>query len=284
MKPKSVREIAKYWMFRMSAYWRYFKRAKTRYDLHSPSIVDFERSVLRGKFDSALESLVLDFRRWYAGREEWIDIPALGAGSWVKSENKRQLKEIVSNSAIDSKEGQLLARLARYTQSKTIVELGTNGGVSTAYLAYGQPQARVITVEGNVQLAHSTRESLHQHQLTDRVELLVGTFSEQLPDLLSKIEQIDLLFVDGDHRYGATLDYVRMCLPKVSRQTVFVIADIRWSAGMEKAWLELQSLPEVCASMATYHFGFLFFNEDMSGLPPLDYIRARYKPWRMGFW
>ncbi|MEL6670038.1 MAG: class I SAM-dependent methyltransferase, partial [Bacteroidota bacterium] len=189
MKPKSVREIAKYWMFRMSAYWRYFKRAKTRYDLHSPSIVDFERSVLRGKFDSALESLVLDFRRWYAGREEWIDIPALGAGSWVKSENKRQLKEIVSNSAIDSKEGQLLARLARYTQSKTIVELGTNGGVSTAYLAYGQPQARVITVEGNIQLAHSTRESLNQHQLTDRVELLVGTFSEQLPDLLSKIEQ-----------------------------------------------------------------------------------------------
>ncbi|MEM6878879.1 MAG: class I SAM-dependent methyltransferase [Bacteroidota bacterium] len=284
MKPKSVREIAKYWMFRMSAYWRYFKRAKTRYDLHSPSMVDFERSVLRGKFDSALESLVLDFRRWYAGREEWIDIPALGAGSWVKSEKKRQLKEIVYNSAIDSKEGQLLARLARYTQSKTIVELGTNGGVSTAYLAYGQPQARVITVEGNVQLAHSTRESLHQHHLTDRVELLVGTFSEQLPNLLSKIDQIDLLFIDGDHRYAATLDYVRMCLPKVSRQTVFVIADIRWSAGMEKAWLELQSLPEVCASMATYHFGFLFFNEDMRDLPPLDYIRARYKPWRMGFW
>ncbi|MEM6398533.1 MAG: class I SAM-dependent methyltransferase [Bacteroidota bacterium] len=281
---RKFRSAISYWVYRLGSAWRYYRSAKTRYDLHSPALVSFQQSVLKDMADPVLEAFILDFRRWYAKRNEWIDTPTLGAGSHVKDRSKRRLSELVANSSIAPGEGRLLARLARYTEAKTIVELGTNGGVSTAYMAYAQSKARVITVEGNAHLAQSTRESLKHHQLLDRVSLRVGTFRELLPDLLGELDQIDLLFIDGDHRYGPTLEYVRMCLPKARRNTVFVIADIRWSAGMERAWKELTSWPEVSTTVATYHFGFLFFNEDMRGLEPINMIRARWKPWRMGFW
>ncbi|MEM8585889.1 MAG: class I SAM-dependent methyltransferase [Bacteroidota bacterium] len=293
MSSKTFGHTAKYWAYRMGSAWRYYKGAKTRYDLHSPSLVAFQQAVLQTRIDPQLEALVQDFRRWYAQQDQWIDTTALGAGSWIRNRPKRRLNELVSHSAISSRSGQLLARLANFIEAETIVELGTNGGISTAYLAYGRPGAQVISIEGNEQLAHSTRESLRkwsnnakaqQATLTREIKIITGTFAEQLPDLVKGQKRIDLLFIDGDHRYAATLDYVRTCLPRATKYSVFVIADIRWSEGMERAWTELQSWPEVSATVATYHFGFLFFNEDMRGLPPLDFIGARWKPWRMGFW
>lgn len=293
MSSKTLGHKVKYWAHRIGSAWRYYRGAKTKYDLHSPSLVAFQQKVLQTRTDTQLEALVQDFRRWYAQQDQWIDTTALGAGSWVRNMPRRRLNELVLHSAISSSSGQLLARLANFIGAETIIELGTNGGISTVYLAYGRPSAQMISIEGNEQLAHSTRESLRkwssnakarQATPTREITILTGTFADQLPSLVKAQERIDLVFIDGDHRYAATLDYVRTCLPKATKHSVFVIADIRWSKGMERAWNELQSWPEVCATVATYHFGFLFFNEDMRGLPPLDLIGARWKPWRLGFW
>ena len=47
--------------------------------------------------------------------------------------------------------------------------------------------------------------------------------------------------------------------------------DIHYSAEMENAWNEIKLRKEVCLSIDLYHFGLIFFNND---LPKQDYIVA----------
>ena len=51
---------------------------------------------------------------------------------------------------------------------------------------------------------------------------------------------MDYLYLDGDHSKGASLQYFELCLAKAHSKSVFIIADIHWSAHMEEAWEEIK--------------------------------------------
>jgi len=217
---------------------------------------------------------------------------------------------LVATNAIDDDCGRFLFRLALWLRAENIIEFGTNAGISTLYLHAANTSATFHTVEGNADVAALAKETfakagtgagLHPHVgLFNNwlSELKSKTLTERLPEKLKtkgKVnysgapttaqateQPLDLFFCDGDHRYQPTLDYVAALLPNRSENAVFVIADIHWSEGMERAWEELKRLPEVTASVDVYHFGLLFFKEGVSG-PHISLISTRYKPWRLGF-
>ena len=261
----------------------YFIRAQTIYDLHAPKVYQFAQEVLEDertfyaflKIEHLREVLLQDHRI--------IQIKDYGAGSKVNPSLERKISNIARYAAIPPEVGQFLFQLVHFYQIENILELGTSLGISTAYLAFGNPtKTKVFSIEGCIQTSKLAKQNLDQLGLSN-VSLYQGAFKDRLPQVLKEINQIDLLFLDGDHRKGASLDYFHQCLEKKHDQSIFILADIHWSKEMESAWKEIKKHPEVRLSIDLFHLGILFFDPAIKTRQDVTLIQAAFKPWRMGF-
>jgi len=270
-----------YWIFRLTSATRWYLGASTRYDVHSPRLVSFVREVYRDDRHYHAFDLVRSVRGYWKRKSGRVQLRSLGAPSKTTTKNERSVSSLVATNAIDDRCGRLLFRLALWLRAENIIEFGTNAGISTLYLHAANTQATLNTVEGNPDVAALARETFAKAGTGTGLKAHVGLFNNWLKNHGPR-NQLDLFFCDGDHRYQPTLDYVNKLLPLRSDKAVFVIADIHWSQGMERAWKVLKELPEVTASVDVYHFGLLFFDPGMQG-PHLSLIRTRFKPWRFGF-
>lgn len=133
----------------------------------------------------------------------------------------------------------LLASLVKAFGSKCIVELGTNVGISSAYLA-SATAGRVVTLEASSARAELARE-LHANLGIKNVEYVAGLFEDTLHKVLAAMPEVDFAFVDGHHEYEPTLHYFNLIADHAQPGAVFVFDDIRWSEGMNKAWTQLQA-------------------------------------------
>ncbi len=277
----------KYWVFRAVSALRWYLGASTRYDVHSPYLVEFIREVYRDDRHYHAFDLIASVRKYWSGRPGTVKLQSLGAPSKTTSKNERTVRSLVATNAIDDDCGRFLFRLALWLKAEHILEFGTNAGISSLYLHAANTNATFHTVEGNADVAALARETFEKAGASESLHQHVGLFDEWLsingPAASPPTkERLDLFFCDGDHRYQPTLDYVAALLPSRSANAVFVIADIHWSEGMERAWEELKQLPEVTASVDVYHFGLLFFKQGVSG-PHISLVSTRFKPWRLGF-
>lgn len=275
-----------YYWFRFRSALRWFAKAGTRYDVHSPRLHAFVNEVYRDDRHYHAFDLVRAIRNYWSRRKGNVRLQSLGAPSKTTSKKERSVSSLVSSNAIGDREGRLLFRLALWLRADNILEFGTNAGISTLYLHAADTRARLLTVEGNAEVAALARETFLKAGASARLQPFADRFDKwlhhQWPALAAAEGPLDLFFLDGDHRHQPTLDYVRTVLPSASAQSVFVIADIHWSEGMERAWEELKDFPEVTASVDLYHFGLLFFDPGMDG-PHVGLLPTWCKPWRMGF-
>jgi predicted O-methyltransferase YrrM len=131
----------------------------------------------------------------------------------------------------------LLAALVREFQPKFILELGTNVGISSAYMA-SVTSGTLTTLEASaarLTIAAQWHEKLGLKNIT-RVP---GLFDDTLDGVLERSPPVDFAFVDGHHQYDATLRYFERIFPHAKPGSVFVFDDIRWSPGMQRAWAQL---------------------------------------------
>lgn len=133
----------------------------------------------------------------------------------------------------------LLFALVTTLRPRRIVELGTNVGISSAYMAAAQQEygGSIITLDASPGRTGVAR-SVHERLGLNNVEYRVGQFKDTLAEAL--VQGVDLAFIDGHHNELATLEYFEQCFQQASAHAVFVFDDIRWSAGMERAWAKLQ--------------------------------------------
>lgn len=274
-----------YYWFRFRSALRWYLRAGTRYDVHSPRLFEFVGEVYLDDRHYHAFDLVHALRNYWRRREGTVKLYSLGAPSKTTGKAERSVASLVATNAVADKEGRLLFRLALWLRADNIVEFGTNAGISTLYLHAADTRSRLYTVEGNPAVAALARETFNRAGTSSRLLPYTDRFDNWLRDVWPHRPNddgpLDLFFLDGDHRYESTLDYVRELLPATAAQSVFVVADIHWSVGMERAWEELKTFPEVTASVDLYHFGLLFFDPGMAG-PHLGLVPTWWKPWRMG--
>lgn len=270
-----------YWFFRLHSALRWYLGASTRYDVHSPHLADFLREVYHDDRHYHAFDLIRSVRAYWRSKAGTVRLHSLGAPSKTTSKSERTVSSLVATNAIDDDCGRFLFRLALWLRARNILEFGTNAGISTLYLHAADTRARLDTVEGNPEVAALARETFAKAGPGPGLHPHVGLFQEWLSQHNSTAP-LDIFFLDGDHRYQPTLDYVDQLLPRATENAVFVIADIHWSPGMERAWEALKQLPEVTASVDVYHFGLLFFKPGING-PHLSLIRTKFKPWRLGF-
>lgn len=271
-----------YWTFRLGSTLRWYAGAKTRYDVHSPHLHEFIHDVYRDRRSYHAFDVIRAVRKTWSKSSDRVTLQDLGAPSRTTRSRTRSAAGLVASNAIGEEEGKFLFRLVLWLQPERVVEFGTNAGISTLYLHLADTRTPLYTVEGNAEVAGLAEASFARAGVSPQLRAFTSTFTDWIARLPFGGKKRTLFFLDGDHRYRPTLDYVRHMLPLATSESVFVIADIHWSEEMESAWQELKQLPEVTASIDTYHFGVLFFRPELNG-PHLALTPTRTKPWRVGF-
>ena len=229
--------------------------------IHSPFIYRFVREVLSNKDRDHSGEDIERLRASLKKDSTRITIEDFGAGSAVSASRERSIGQIARSAAKPRKYGQLLYRIVRFNKPAILLELGTSLGISTAYLALGNPEGSVTTLEGATELARRARSNLDSLGITN-VEIVEGNFDKTLLSVLETMPQVDLAFIDGNHRQEPTLRYFQLLLFKTHEDSVLVFDDIHWSSEMERAWSYIKDHPRVTCTVDLFFVGLVFFRKE----------------------
>jgi len=241
-------------------YIKHLAKAKTRHGVHSPFVYKLINEVIYDFKEKPEYKNIENLRKRLLTDKRFITITDLGAGSLVNNQRKKQVKQLAKNALKPKKIAQLLFRLAKEFKPINIIELGTCLGITSAYFAAVVPNAKVITLEGCPQTAGIAKENFETLGLKN-VSISVGNFDETLPAVIEKELSLDFIFIDGNHRKDATINYFNWCLPGLNENSVMIFDDIYWSRGMKDAWEMIKSHPQVTVTIDLFWIGLVFFRK-----------------------
>jgi len=150
--------------------------------------------------------------------------------------------QTVSSAVKGSKNALNCYRLAQAAYQHTpsvVIELGTNLGISSAYLALGSrkanPNTRLITADASGARINIARD-VHETSQLGEIEYVEGLFSDTFDSILEKAGTIDVAFVDGEHLLEPTLRYCHGIRQRMNKGGLIIFDDIEWSDEMKEAW------------------------------------------------
>ncbi|MHC1702423.1 MAG: O-methyltransferase [Tenuifilaceae bacterium] len=240
--------------------------------IHSPFVYDLYTLAIDSDKKEAIFDSIDRLRNNLLKDKTSIAKSVYGAKT-SKTENKTTVSEVAKRTSVPPYMGRLLYRLVNYFQPATIIELGTSTGISTLYLAAGNQDSQVFTIEGDPNLSRIASENLNK-LATKNVSLITGDFDAELPSLLSKIEKIDLVFIDGNHTEEATLRYFKILSEKAHSNSLIIFDDIRWSDSMKNAWRNICDDQSVSISIDLFNCGLVFFRKGVVK----QHFNLRYGP------
>ncbi len=239
------------------------RRGARGHGIHPPFVYRLNKDVLNCRKKYPEYNEIREFRNILLKNRERIKVDDHGAGSDIFSSDNRRVRDIVKYSSSSYRMGRLLFRLANHLQPETVLELGTSVGFGTFCLAKGAVGGKVYGLEGCGAQIGTALKGLGNAGIGN-VDLIQGNFRDSLQELLDRIDKVDLVYFDGDHRKEAVLWQFGRCLEKVVPGTVFVAGDIHWSDGMQEAWDIICRHPAVTLSVDLFHCGLLFFRKGLS--------------------
>ncbi|MEP7375089.1 MAG: class I SAM-dependent methyltransferase [Chitinophagaceae bacterium] len=229
--------------------------------MHSPFVFEFITQVLNDKTSYPAYSQVESLRKQLVKDQTVLIVEDFGAGSSVDKTNQRSIASIAKNAAKPSKFGQLLYRMVRHYQPKTILELGTSLGITTSYLSLGKPDATIVTMEGAKPIAETACHNFKTLELQN-ITLKAGNFDQTLSAVTSELTSLDFAFIDGNHRREPTERYFHQLLPITRNDSILIFDDIHWSPDMEQAWEIIQQHPSVRCTIDLFFIGIVLFRQE----------------------
>ncbi|MHA4893438.1 O-methyltransferase [Pedobacter sp. PWIIR3] len=244
----------------ISDYLKHRLTSKSRHGTHSPFVYKLADEVIYDFKSKTDYKTIEDQRKKLLNDDSTVTVTDLGAGSHLNKNRTKKVKQIAKNALKNPRLAQLIYRLAKNNHPKSIVELGTCLGITTAYLSKACPDADIITIEGCPETAKVAYNNFRALDL-DNVELQVGNFDVLLPTVIKEHPQLDFVYVDGNHRKDATINYFNWCLPKVHEGSLLIFDDIYWSEGMKEAWEEIKANPQVTVTVDLFWIGLVYFKK-----------------------
>ncbi len=244
-------------------YLKFLTKAQTKYYLHSPFVYELAENVIYDKRWYYAFDDIEQLRRQLSNSTETISVDDYGAGSTLSSNKERKISQIARHVATPPKAGRLLFDLVKYLKAEHILELGTSLGIGTLYLAAANQKAKIWTIEGSPNIAQKAQQHFKQFNYK-HIKTQIGTFEKVLPNILSKIPALDVVFLDGNHRKEPTLQYFEQCLPLAHNYSVFIFDDIHWSKEMEEAWDMVKAHPKVTVTIDLFWLGLVFFRKEQA--------------------
>lgn len=100
--------------------------------------------------------------------------------------------------AVSPQHGAFLSLLVRLCGAKRILEVGTLGGYSTLWMAYGaDAESRIVTLEVSADNAAQARRNFDASDFGDQISLIEGDANETLTKLDGPF---DFTFIDADKK------------------------------------------------------------------------------------
>lgn len=253
-------------------YFDHLLTSVNEHGIHPPFVFDFYCDLIKDNkyyYDfEALNQMSYDL----FNNKQYLDIIDFGAGSSINKSKRRLVKDIARSVSKPEFVSQFFYRLVNKFQPKTIVELGTSLGITTCYLAMPHSQNKVFTFEGckNTLDFAITQNSLFK-SLTN-ITPIEGNFDSSLPIFLNRIDSIDLVYFDGNHRFEPTLRYLELFLAKSTTTTILIFDDIYWSKEMVKTWNEIKKHPSIITCVDLFYFGVVFLDSNR----PKQFFKLRF--------
>jgi predicted O-methyltransferase YrrM len=214
------------------------------------------RNVIFNKAGLKVPGEILKWHRKMGSVNNHLLIRDHGAGSRIPCGTRRRVSKLVKRASVTEKQGALLFRICRWYRPELVVEFGTGLGISTGYLAAGTGGAGILTIEGCPE-KHAYAVGHFPDHFSDRVGFYLGNFEDHLEMMVSRAGERTIVFIDGDHRYGPTIEKVNRFLNKGLTEIMFVLDDIYWSDEMESAWMQCCDNPRIDVSIDLFRSGIL---------------------------
>lgn len=264
--------------YQFQAFLRFYWAAVTKYQLHSPFVFDLSTALLDDRRWYYAFGQVEHLRRQMLASDVVLEVEDFGTGS-AHGQKRRSLRHIVRQAGSSARQGRLLFRLAQWLAPQTMLELGTSTGISTLYLASAARNAAFLSLEGSPQTAEVARINL-KHLGLHKAEVVTGAFEQTLSPALQQLQQVDLVYLDGNHRLAPTLHYFETCLPFARANTIFVLDDIHWSPEMQQAWQHIRQHPQVTLTIDFFDIALAFVNPDFKEKQHWNIVPAKWKFWK----
>jgi len=172
---------------------------------------------------------------------------------------------------------EILGFLAYYTAPKTILELGTNTGISSAYLSIlldHNPSFNLTTLDASP-YRQRVAKGIHENLGIQNIHYVTGLFNDTLKPVLQDNKTYDFVFIDGHHQYQPTLDYFDAIYPYCNKNAVIVFDDISWSSGMKKAWEDLKKDTRFLYCVDLHKIGICILGENDATPPQTFSMRKK---------
>ena len=261
---------------------KFYFKATNLYNVHSPFVYEFINFVFTNKLAPTFSKTIDELRSSLKNSNEVIDVMDLGAGS---RSSKPVTKDKISRIARTAVSGKLKSRwlhnICAYFQPNNLLEMGTSLGLSASYLS--QNTTHLTTLEGNPSIAKVAKDILRQQNIQN-VEVIPGNFDVTLSETLQTKALPDMVYLDGNHTYEATIRYFHQLMASVKEEEMILIFDdIYWSEGMMQAWEEIKSNTNISLSIDIYFFGLIFFKTKTIAPKHYKLLPAKWKLWHLGF-
>ncbi len=243
-------------MNRYRSYIQYWFSAKKRHNIHSPFVYELSDRCLRIPLKTEHKALIKKQFLKLSESKEKITITDFGAGSKIMG-NERRICDIFKNSRSSKRYADLLYQLAAHYKPERVLEFGTSLAWGTLHMHLGHPSAIIDTVEGCPQTFEKAKALFPVS--TDRVKFHNVVFEDFLANLSD--EKYDLIFIDGNHRGRALLDYIDLLYPYSDHDTLWILDDIRWSDDMWQAWEQILKDPRFHVTLDFLRMGIVLRRE-----------------------
>ena len=248
----------------IKSYLKFLLNSKNEHGVHSPFVFDLVTKCFYDATKYPEYETLKSYRKSLLENKNTIEVTDFGAGSRVFKSNTREISKIAQTAGITPKNAELLFRIVRYFQPKSVLEIGTSLGLATSALSLGNDKAKIITLEGCPNTQKQAQVQLQSRSFGtnsnfQNMEFVNTEFSSYFKTLdLSPITH-NLIYFDGNHSKKATLAYFEALLPTISNDSVWIFDDIHWSAEMEEAWGIIKNHPKVSVTIDTFQWGIVLF-------------------------
>ena len=238
--------------------------------IHSPYLFHLVRHIISDDNRYYCWADIEERREAMLRAPKLINVRDYGSRGQGKDE-KRLVCDIAKTSLESAKNGQLFFRIVNWLSHEKgaplrIMELGTNLGITTAYLAMPDSRNKVLTFEGSGALVELAELNWRKLGIKN-IEAVQGNIDDTL-NTYARVET-DVVYMDANHRKEPTVRYFEALLPCMGEKSVVIIDDIHHSREMEEAWELLKNYSDVTTTMDFFDFGILFFDK--------HYLKKHYK-------
>ena len=199
-----------------------------------------------------------------------IEVVDYGTGGVTNGQKIRNelVCDVAKRSLESPKNAQIFFRIVNWLSHEAgrpleIIELGTNLGITAAYLASASHENHVTTYEGSVALIALAQMNWKKLGLSN-IDVVAGNIDDTLES-----RAFDVAYIDANHRYEPTCCYIDRLVKQAHEKSLIIIDDIHHSPEMEAAWKAIQAREDVTSTMDFFDFGLVFFDK--------HYLKKHYR-------